>query len=57
MIIYIYIKIYYKVSTYGSFETGLCLPYSDIDLVIQQNAYCAYSDPLSALEDSLKVSI
>jgi len=45
------------VSTYGSFETGLCLPYSDIDLVIQNSAYCAYADPLSALEDSLKVII
>lgn len=45
-----------KVSTYGSFETGLCLPYSDIDLVIQQNVYSAYPDPLSILEDSLKVT-
>lgn len=51
------------IETYGSFATGLCLPYSDIDLVVDlgiksQPGYPPnYSSILLKIEDALKVII
>lgn len=46
-----------KVDIYGSFETGLSLPWSDIDIVVTLPSMSMSYDPLTKIENALKVNI